>query len=279
MTVSARFRPRGALSLWLGAVLVAALIAAAALSLIWTPYPPSAIDIPHKLAHPSAAHWFGTDNLGRDVASQILAGSRVSILVGVIAVGIGLVFGVVLGLVAAFSKGLIEDGLMKLSDFVFAFPALLLAIMLTATFGPGVVDAIIAIGVYNVPIIAKLTRATANGVLSREYALAARAAGRGPIAIAIDHVLPNIAPALIVQATIQFAIAILAEAALSYLGLGAQPPETSWGKMLADAQNVLYNAPRLALYPGIAIALSVLGLNLLGDGLRDALDPKLKARS
>ena len=167
-----------------------------------------------------------------------------------IAVGIGLAFGVVLGLVAAFSKGLVEDGLMKLSDFVFAFPALLLAIMLTSTFGPGVVNAIVAIGVYNVPIIAKLTRATANGVLSREYALAARAAGRGPIAIAFDHVLPNIAPALIVQATIQFAIAILAEAALSYLGLGAQPPRASWGKMLADAQNVLYNAPRLALYPG-----------------------------
>jgi peptide/nickel transport system permease protein len=278
VTLSARFRPRGGLSLWLGAVLVATLIVAALLSLIWTPYPPTGIDIPHKLAPPSAAHWFGTDNLGRDVASQILAGSRVSILVGVIAVGIGLAFGIVLGLIAAFSKGLVEDGLMKLSDFVFAFPALLLAIMLTSTFGPGVVNAIIAIGVYNVPIIAKLTRATANGVLSREYALAARAAGRGPIAIAIDHVLPNIAPALIVQATIQFAIAILAEAALSYLGLGAQPPETSWGKMLADAQNVLYNAPRLALYPGIAIALSVLGLNLLGDGLRDALDPKLKAR-
>jgi peptide/nickel transport system permease protein len=278
VTLSARFRPRGGLSLWLGAVLVATLIAAALLSLIWTPYPPTAIDIPHKLAPPSAAHWFGTDNLGRDVASQILAGSRVSILVGVIAVGIGLAFGIVLGLIAAFSKGLVEDGLMKLSDFVFAFPALLLAIMLTSTFDPGVVNAIIAIGIYNVPIIAKLTRATANGVLSREYALAARAAGRGPIAIALDHVLPNIAPALIVQATIQFAIAILAEAALSYLGLGAQPPETSWGKMLADAQNVLYNAPRLALYPGIAIALSVLGLNLLGDGLRDALDPKLKAR-
>ena len=251
VTLSARFRPRGGLSLWLGAALVATLIAAAALSLLWTPYPPTAIDIPHKLAPPSAAHWFGTDNLGRDVASQILAGSRISILVGVIAVGIGLAFEIVLGLIAAFSKGLVEDGIMKLSDFVFAFPALLLAIMLTSTFGPGVVNAIIAIGVYNVPIIAKLTRATANGVLSREYALAARAAGRGPIAIAIDHVLPNIAPALIVQATIQFAIAILAEAALSYLGLGAQPPETSWGKMLADAQNVLYNAPRLALYPGI----------------------------
>ena len=147
-----------------------------------------------------------------------------------IAVGIGLAFGIVLGLIAAFSKGLVEDGIMKLSDFVFAFPALLLAIMLTSTFGPGVVNAIIAIGVYNVPIIAKLTRATANGVLSREYALAARAAGRGPIAIAVDHVLPNIAPALIVQATIQFAIAILAEAALSYLGLGAQPPRDLVGQ-------------------------------------------------
>jgi peptide/nickel transport system permease protein len=278
VSVEGRFRPLGGLSLWLGVVLVATLVAAAALSLVWTPYLPTAIDIPHKLAPPSASHWFGTDNLGRDVASQMLAGSRISILVGVIAVGIGLAFGVVFGLIAAFSRGLVEDGIMKLSDLVFAFPALLLAIMLTATFGPGVVNAIIAIGVYNVPIIAKLTRATANGVLSREYALAARAAGRGPIAIALDHVLPNIAPALIVQATIQFAIAILAEAALSYLGLGAQPPETSWGKMLADAQNVLYNAPRLALYPGIAIALSVLGLNLLGDGLRDALDPKLKAR-
>jgi peptide/nickel transport system permease protein len=273
------FRLRGGASLWLGAALVAVLIAAAVVSLFWTPYPPAAIDVPHKLAPPSAAHWFGTDNLGRDVASQVLAGSRVSILVGLIAVGIGLGFGVVFGLMAAFAKGLIEDAIMRLSDFVFAFPALLLAIMLTSTFGPGVVNAIVAIGVYNVPIIAKLTRATANGVLAREYALAARAAGRGPIAIAFDHVLPNIAPALIVQATIQFAIAILAEAALSYLGLGAQPPQASWGKMLADAQNVLYSAPSLALYPGVAIALSVLGLNLMGDGLRDALDPKLKARA
>jgi peptide/nickel transport system permease protein len=272
------FRARGSASLWLGAALVVLLIAAAALSLFWTPYPPAAIDVPHKLAPPSAAHWFGTDSLGRDVASQVLAGSRVSILVGLIAVGIGLAFGVAFGLVAAFAKGVIEDAIMKLSDFVFAFPALLSAIMLTSTFGPGVVNAIVAIGVYNVPIIAKLTRATANGVLSREYALAARAAGRGPIAIAFDHVLPNIAPALIVQATIQFAIAILAEAALSYLGLGAQPPQASWGKMLADAQNVLYSAPSLALYPGVAIALSVLGLNLMGDGLRDALDPKLRAR-
>ena len=266
-----RFRRPGGLSLRLGAALVALLVGAAALSLVWTPFPPAAIDIPHKLLAPSATHWLGTDSLGRDVASQILAGARVSILVGVIAVGIGLV--------AAAAKGVVEEAIMKLCDFTFAFPALLSAILLTATYGPGVVNAIVAIGIYSVPIFARLTRATANSALAREYVLAARAAGRGPIAIAFDHVLPNIAPALIVQATIQFAIAILAEAALSYLGLGAQPPLVSWGRMLSDAQNWMYVAPRLAVYPGLAVALSVLGLNLLGDGLRDALDPKLRARS
>ncbi len=279
MSAGGSSRPRVNFSLWAGAILSLMLVLAAAISFVWTPYPPAAIDIPHKLASPSLAHWFGTDNLGRDVASQLLAGSRISILVGVIAVGIGLIFGIVLGLVAAFSGGWIEDTIMRLSDFVFAFPALLSAIMLTSTYGPGVINAIIAIGVFYVPVIAKVTRATGNGVLAREYALAARAAGRGPLSIAFDHVLPNIAPALIVQATILFAGAILAEAALSYLGLGAQPPQASWGRMLAEAQNVLYNAPSLAIYPGAAIALSVLGLNLLGDGLRDALDPKLKTRS
>jgi len=197
----------------------------------------------------------------------------------VIAVGIGLTLGVALGLVAAGAKGWIEDAIMKGSDFAFAFPALLLAILFTATYGPGVVNAIAAIGLANVPVFAKLTRAAANGVLAREYALAARAAGRGPVSIAFAHVLPNIAAPLIVQATIQFAIAILAEAALSYLGLGAQPPTVSWGRMLADAQVWLFKAPLLSVFPGAAIAFAVLGLNLVGDGLRDALDPKLKARS
>ena len=265
-------------SLRLGAILVALLIFAAALSLVWTPYPPAALDIPNKLMTPSAAHWLGTDALGRDVASQLFAGARVSLLVGVIAVGIGLIFGVALGLIAASAGGLVEDAIMKLCDFTFAFPALLMAILLSATYGPGVVNAILAIGIANVPIFAKLTRATANGVLSREFTLAARAAGRGPLGIAFVHVLPNVAPALIVQATIQFAIAILAEAALSYLGLGAQPPLASWGRMLADAQAWMYSAPRLAIFPGLAVALSVFGLNLLGDGLRDALDPRLRAR-
>jgi peptide/nickel transport system permease protein len=272
----ARARRNG--SFTLGALLVAALIFAAALSLVWTPYPPGGIDVPHKLLQPSFAHWLGTDSLGRDVVSQLLAGARVSILVGVIAVGIGLIFGVALGLVAASAKGLVEDVIMRLCDFTFAFPALLLAIMLTAVLGPGIVNAILAIGIFNVPVFAKVTRAMGHGVLARDYATAARAAGKGPVAIALEHVLPNVAPALIVQATIQFAIAILAEAALSYLGLGAQPPQASWGRMLSDAQQMMFLAPRLAVFPGAAVALAVLGLNLLGDGLRDLLDPRLRAR-
>jgi peptide/nickel transport system permease protein len=265
-------------SFLIGAALVALLVVTAALSLVWTPYPPTRIDVPHKLLHPSLQHWLGTDSLGRDVASELLAGARISILVGVIAVGVGLVFGVAFGLLAASAKGLVEDLIMRFSDFAYAFPALLMAIMLTATFGAGVVNAIIAIGVFNVPLFARVSRAGANSVLAREFVLAARAAGKGPVSIALEHVLPNIAPMLIVQATIQFAIAVLAEAALSYLGLGAQPPQTSWGRMLSDAQNQLFQAPRLAVYPGVAIMLAVLGLNLLGDGLRDLLDPRLRAR-
>ncbi len=262
----------------LGLILVGLLVLTALLSYIWTPYPPAAINVPMKLAAPSAAHWLGTDSLGRDVLSGLIAGARVSLMVGVVAVGIGFVLGVALGLIAASARGFVEDAIMKFCDFAFAFPALLLAILLTATYGAGVFNAIVAIGIANAPIFAKLTRSAANGVLSREFVLAARSAGRGPIAIAFDHVLPNIAPQLIVQATIQFAIAILAEAALSYLGLGAQPPLASWGRMLADAQAWMYVAPRLAIFPGLAVALSVLGLNLLGDGLRDALDPRLRAR-
>jgi peptide/nickel transport system permease protein len=271
-------RARGNASFMLGGGLVAVVVCAAALSLVWTPFPPTAIDVPHRLLEPSSLHWLGTDSLGRDIASQLLAGARISILVGVIAVGIGLVFGVGLGLLAASAKGLVEDVIMRFSDFAFAFPALLTAIMLTATFGAGVVNAIIAIGIFNVPLFARVTRVSANGVLAREYILAARASGKGPVAIAFEHVLPNIAPALIVQATIQFAIAVLAEAALSYLGIGAQPPQISWGRMLSEAQNLMYQAPRLAVFPGVAIVLAVLGLNLLGDGLRDLLDPRLRAR-
>ena len=263
-------------SFMIGAALTLALLAAAALSLVWTPWPPQEMDMDAALQPPGARHWLGTDAYGRDVASLLLVGARSSILVGVVAVGIGLTLGAALGLLAAARRGWVEEVVMRLADFTFAFPALLLAIMLTAVFGPGMVIAIVAIGIFYVPTFARVARASAQAVWARDYVLAARACGKGGWRITIDHVLPNIAPALIVQATIQFALAILAEAALSYLGLGTQPPQPSWGRMLAEAQTLMFQAPLLAVWPGVAIALTVLGLNLLGDGLRDLLDPRMK---
>ncbi|MEO8835246.1 MAG: ABC transporter permease [Caldimonas sp.] len=262
----------------IGAALVALVVGLALLSYAWTPYSATDLDIPHKLQPPSAAHWLGTDSLGRDIVSLLIVGSRVSIAVGVIAVGIGIVFGVAMGLLAAVQRGWTEEIVMRLADFTFAFPALLSAIMLSAVWGPGLVTSIVAIGIFNIPVFARLTRASALVVRSREFVTAARALGKSEWRITIEHVLPNIAAILIVQATIQFALAILAEAALSYLGLGTQPPTPSWGRMLNEAQQQLFQAPQLAVYPGVAIALTVLGLNLLGDGLRDIFDPRLARR-
>ncbi len=259
----------------IGAVLSLLLLLAAGISFVWTPWSPYEMDIASKLQPPSAAHWLGTDAYGRDVASLLLVGARASILVGVIAVGIGLVVGTALGLLAAARRGWLEEAIMRLTDFSLAFPAILSAIMLTAVFGAGIVNAIIAIGIYNIPTFARITRASANAIWSREYVAAARACGKGTFAITMQHVLPNISAVLIVQITIRFAIAILAEAALSYLGLGTQPPQPSWGRMLTEAQTLMYQAPLLAVWPGMAIVLAVLGLNLLGDGLRDLLDPRL----
>ena len=259
----------------LGAVLTLLVIFAASLSLLWTPWSPFDIDMAAKLQEPSLRHWLGTDPFGRDISTLLLVGARNSILVGVIAVSIGLSIGTGLGLLAAARRGWVEELIMRLADFSFAFPAVLSAIMMTAVFGAGIVNAIIAIGIFNIPTFARITRASANSVWSREFVLAARACGKGPWRITLDHVLPNIASVLIVQATIQFALAVLAEAALSYLGLGTQPPQPSWGRMLAEAQTLLFQAPMLAVYPGVAIAMTVLGLNLLGDGLRDLMDPRL----
>ena len=274
------FWPRAARhpSFLTGAALSLLLVLTALVSLVWQPYPPAEIDIPAKLQSPSAQHWLGTDSLGRDIASQLLVGAQNSIVVGVVAVGIGLGLGVLLGCLAAARRGWVEELVMRAADFTFAFPALLSAIMLGAIYGPGLLTGILAIGIFNIPVFARISRGAANAVWSREYVLAARAAGFGPLRITLDHVLPNIASVLIVQATISFATAILAEAALSYLGLGTQPPQPSWGRMLNEAQTMLFQAPMLAVYPGVAIALSVLGLNLMGDGLRDLLDPKLARR-
>jgi peptide/nickel transport system permease protein len=262
-----------------GAALVAAVAGVALLAAFWTPWPAEELDIANRLAPPSAAHWLGTDSLGRDTLSQLMVGAQASLAVGVAAVAIGLVAGVALGCAAAARRGFVDEAVMRASDLAFAFPALLTAILLAAVHGPGLGTAVVAIGLFNVPVFARVARGAARSVWTREYVLAARAAGKGGWRITVDHVLPNIAAPLVVQATIAFATAILAEAALGYLGLGTQPPRPSWGRMLADAQTQWFQAPLQAVWPGAAIATAVLGLNLLGDGLRDLLDPRFARAS
>lgn len=262
-------------SVAVGGALTLLVVLAALVSLAWTPRSPTAIAVAERLQGPSAAHWFGTDAFGRDLFSMIMVGARNSILVGVVAVAIGIVFGTALGLFAAARRGLADDAVMRFADFAFAFPAVLSAILITALLGPGTINSILAIGIFNVPVFARVARGAGRAVWARDFITAARAAGKSDLAITLEHMLPNILSLLVVQATIQFALAILAEAGLSYLGLGTQPPNPSWGRMLYEAQTFLAAAPMLAVYPGVAIAVSVLGLNLLGDGLRDLLDPRL----
>ncbi|MCO5065566.1 MAG: ABC transporter permease [Rhizobiaceae bacterium] len=260
----------------IGFAITALVVAAAAVSFVWTPYDVTRLVVADKLQPPSPAHWFGTDHFGRDILSMIMVGARNSIAVALVAVGIGVGVGVPLGCWAAARGGWLDEALMRFNDVVFAFPALLSAIMITAIFGPGAVNAIIAIGIFNIPVFARVARAGAISLWPREFILAARAAGKGKVLITLEHILPNIANLLLVQGTIQFALGILAEASLSYVGLGAQPPMPSWGRMLFDAQTMISFAPHMALFPGLAIVLTVLGLNLLGDGLSDTLDPKLR---
>ena len=276
---------RGALPLWrrvllrrnlvIGAALALVFIVAAVVSLVWTPYDVTQLDIAGKLKKPESAHWFGTDHFGRDILSMIMVGARTSIAVALIAVSIGLLFGVPLGLAAAARQNsMLDEIIMRANDLVFAFPALLIAIMITAVFGPSAVNAIIAIGIFNIPVFARLTRGAALSIWTRDFILAAQVAGKSRVLISREHILPNILNLLIVQGTIQFSLGILAEAGLSYVGLGAQPPIPSWGRMLAESQTMISFAPHLALFPGMAIVLTVLGLNLFGDGLRDYFDPR-----
>lgn len=266
---------RASLALWLGATLTGLFVAVVLLSLMWTPYPVADLDMAGRLRAPSAAHWFGTDHFGRDVLSMILVGARNSLAVAVVAAAVGLLVGVPLGLLAAAKRGLTDEVIMRSNDLIFAFPSLLLAIMITAVAGPGAINAVIAIGVFNIPVFARVARGAALSLWTRDYVLAARVAGKGKGLISLQHILPNIANLLIVQGAIQFSMGVLAEAALSYVGLGAQPPTPSWGRMLNEAQTMIGFAPWLVVFPGLAIVLSVLGLNLLGDGLRDLFDPKL----
>ena len=260
----------------IGALITLVIAGMALLSYVWTPYPATALSVLNKMKGVSAEHLFGTDHFGRDILSMIMVGARSSIAVAILAVGIGIIIGVPLGCYAAATGGWVDEALMRVNDLVFAFPALLSAIMITAIFGPGATNAIIAIGIFNIPVFARVARAGALSIWPREFILAARASGKGKVLITIEHILPNIVSLLLVQGTIQFALGILAEAGLSYLGLGTQPPMPSWGRMLFDAQTRMMTAPHLAIFPGLAIVVTVLGLNLLGDGARDILDPRLR---
>ena len=266
-------------NLIIGAVLSSIVVLAALVSFVWTPFDYTAMNIPDKLQSPNAVHWFGTDHFGRDIFSMIMVGARTSIAVALVAVGIGMALGIPLGLAAAARKGSwVDEVIMRGNDLVFAFPSLVIAILITAIFGPSAVNAIVAIGIFNIPVFARITRGAALSLWEREFILAARVAGKSAARISVEHILPNVTNLLIVQGTIQFSLGILAEAGLSYVGLGAQPPTPSWGRMLADAQTMVSIAPHMALVPGFAIILTVLGLNLMGDGLRDALDPRLRVR-
>jgi peptide/nickel transport system permease protein len=264
-------------ALVLGACLTLVFLLAAMVSLVWTPHPVDALNIANKLRPPSIDNLLGTDHFGRDMLSMLMVGARTSIAVAIGAVTVGMALGVPLGLIAASRHGRwLDDLVMRGNDLVFAFPSLVIAILITAVFGPSAINAIIAIGIFNMPVFARVTRGGALTIWSQEYVLAARVAGKGAARISVEHILPNVANLLIVQGTIQFSLAILIEAGLSYVGLGAQPPLPSWGRMLADSQTMISFAPHVAIIPGLAIIITVLGLNLTGDGLRDLLDPRIR---
>lgn len=266
-------------NLVIGALLVLLVVLTALVSFVWTPFDPARISSTERLVGVGVnGHVLGTDHFGRDLLSQIMVGSQTALFVGILAVGIAVVVGIPLGGFAAARRGWAEDVVMRVSDVIYAFPPVLLAILLVAAVSPGVGTAMVAIGIAYIPIVARVTRGAALSIFELDYVSAARIYGRGKTYIFVRHVLPNIASVLIVQVTVLFALAILAEAALSFLGIGAQPPRPSWGRSLRDAQTFLQLSPRLAVWPGFAIALTVLGFNLLGDGLRDALDPRLEVR-
>jgi peptide/nickel transport system permease protein len=258
-----------------GFALSMVVVIVAAVSLVWTPYDGNRMNARDRLLGPSWQHPLGTDQYGRDTLSRIMTGSVNSIIVGLVTVAIGLTIGVALGLLSAYYGRLVDEAIMRFSDLLFGFPAVLTAILITSILGPSMVNAMLAIGIFYIPVFARLTRAVAMVVWEKEFIAAARASGIGEGWITWRHVLPNILSPLLIQGTIQFAVAILAEAGLSYLGLGTQPPHASWGRMLNEAQTFMDTNPWMAIFPGLAIAWAVLGFNLLGDGLRDMLDPKM----
>jgi len=267
------------LRLTLGIAISGLVAALALLSLVWTPQAPTKMRMAMKLKPPLESGLAGTDAFGRDIFSQLMVGAWNSLSIAVVAVVIGVVVGVALGATAAARRGFVEEVIMRMADVVFAFPALISAIMIAALIGAGAKTAIIAIAVFNIPVFIRVSRGLAQRVWANDFCLAAKAAGKGPFRITIDHILPNIAGGIAIQFTIQIGLAILVEAGLSYLGLSLAPPAPSWGRMLSDAQTYLSQAPWMAVAPGLAVAIAVLGFNLLGDGLRDRFDPRREGRS
>jgi peptide/nickel transport system permease protein len=270
-TLRRLFRRTGAV---VGLIVIATFIGLALFAPLIAPYDPIATSWTLVRKPPSALHWFGTDDLGRDVLSRVIYGTRASLTAGAISVGIAFSVGVPLGLLSGYRGGFLDALISRVTDAMLACPFLILAIALAAFLGPSLGNAMIAIGISTTPIFVRLTRGQTMNVKVEDYVEAARAVGNPPWRIALVHIVPNIMPALLVQATLSIAAAIIAEAALSFLGLGQQPPAPSWGSMLNAAQRFLTNAPWMALWPGLAIFLVVLSFNLVGDGLRDALDPR-----
>ena len=258
-----------------GFLMSVVIVAMALISFLWTPYPPNRMSAQERLQGPSVSHPLGTDHYGRDILSRVMKGAVNSIIVGLVTVAIGLSLGVLLGMLAAYYGRFVDEVIMRFSDLLFGFPAVLTAILITSILGPSMVNAMLAIGIFYIPVFARLTRAVGMTVYTRDFITAARSTGASEWRVAWRHVMPNIVSPLLIQGTIQFSVAILAEAGLSYLGLGTQPPHASWGRMLNEAQTYMGAAPWLALFPGLAIMWAVLGFNLLGDGLRDMLDPKM----
>ena len=263
-------------SLVVGAVLLGLILALAVVSFFWTPYALDDARSGGRLSGPSAAHWAGTDRLGRDQFTQLMLGARTAVWIGVSSVAVAFAIGVPLGLLAASAGRLVDDAVIGLIDIVIAFPTLLLAMLLVTVYGASSLVAVVAIGVGISAEVGRLARISASRIFTQDYVLAARTCGTGPIMILLRHVLPNIWHTLLVQGTLAFGVAVVAEASLSYLGLGTPPPAPSWGRMLQEAQSTVAVAPWNVLLPGLAVAVAVVGVNLLGDGLRELLDPQLR---
>jgi peptide/nickel transport system permease protein len=260
----------------IGLILGGVVVLMALVSLFYTPYDPNKMNVSSRFQGPSKDHWFGTDQYGRDILSRVMKGAVNSIFVGLISVSISLGLGILLGVIAGYYGRWLDEAIMRFVDAIYGFPAVLFAILITSILGPGIKNSVMAIGISYTPFFARVTRGNFLSLKEREFVMAAKAIGRPDLAIACRHILPNTFSILIVQATIVFALAILAEAGLSYLGLGTQPPDPSWGRMLKEAQISINLSPWPTIFPGLAIMIAVLGFNLLGDGLRDILDPRIK---